>query len=807
MNSQGPGPPTTSRPVAPPSEEQCGVFWSHNQTKYDFTGGEYGEIPFTLIINAIVWVVLIILFAILRKIAWDYGRIALVSRTEENAGVLKKENRYNVWTSLFFGERDKPAHGSQESLDTHLHSQDKGFCAWIPAFFRVKDADILQKCGHDAIQYLSFQRYLIIYTTIICILAVAVVIPTNFSGDIIGNATDFGHTTIGNLDPKSPLLWIHALLAIVFLIIIVALMHHFSRNLEYQEDDQVSRTLMISNIPTHRCFKNIITQHFQEAYPETSVVDVQFAYNISNLVILDKKLKTVSEARMNSQMECDRTGIRPTMRPHVCGRCCCGSQKVDAIEYYSALEADLKLRCEEEKVTAYQDPQGIAFVSFQTDNMAEKVLADFGLACKGSNSCPPSSVAKELNIIEWDVKYAPSPENIYWENLTKSGIRWWLFAILVNGILVILLFFFTTPLLIINNLDKIEYFKGTLTSPVIQQFLPTLLLWTFACLLPNAVYYSDQYIGHWTRTSEHHFVMIKCFIFLLLMVLILPSLGLFSVNALFQWLVKDSQNDLRWKCIFLPGNGAFFVNYVITSAFIGTALELMRFSELMVYSVRLFFARSSAEESAVRKTTVWEFQFGIQYAWMLCVFAVVVAYSISCPLIVPFGLIHMIFKHMVDRYNIYFAYRPSRISKGIHNTAITFVVASVILLQCNIVFFTAVRSEAVSAVFFFSFVALFASLLAFTGRVCFGWFKHFNPLKYKKANTGPESEAFNDDGMTTPTGGPAGPTPFVASVLLNPDRDGDAAANADYATPAPVNSYGSISSHTPTADTGFAYQP
>jgi len=50
------------------------------------------------------------------------------------------------------------------------------------------------------------------------------------------------------------------------------------------------------------------------------------------------------------------------------------------------------------------------------------------------------------------------------------------------------------------------------------------------------------------------------------------------------------------------------------------------------------------------------------------------------------------FKHMVDRYNIYFAYKPSRISKGIHSTAINFVVAAVILLQCNIAFFTAIRS-------------------------------------------------------------------------------------------------------------------
>lgn len=33
----------------------------------------------------------------------------------------------------------------------------------------------------------------------------------------------------------------------------------------------------------------------------------------------------------------------------------------------------------------------------------------------------------------------------------------------------------------------------------------------------------------------------------------------------------------------------------------------------------------------------FEFEFGAMYAWMLCVFTVIMAYSITCPLIVPFG--------------------------------------------------------------------------------------------------------------------------------------------------------------------------
>lgn len=56
------------------------------------------------------------------------------------------------------------------------------------------------------------------------------------------------------------------------------------------------------------------------------------------------------------------------------------------------------------------------------------------------------------------------------------------------------------------------------------------------------------------------------------------------------------------------------------------------------------------------------------------------------------GLVYLSFKHLVDRYNIYFAYKPSKINKHIHASAINFVVISVILLQVNIVFFTGLRA-------------------------------------------------------------------------------------------------------------------
>lgn len=55
------------------------------------------------------------------------------------------------------------------------------------------------------------------------------------------------------------------------------------------------------------------------------------------------------------------------------------------------------------------------------------------------------------------------------------------------------------------------------------------------------------------------------------------------------------------RCVFLPDNGAFFVNYVITSALLGTGMELLRLGSLFLYSIRLFFSRSEPERVHIRK--------------------------------------------------------------------------------------------------------------------------------------------------------------------------------------------------------------
>ena len=131
----------------------------------------------------------------------------------------------------------------------------------------------------------------------------------------------------------------------------------------------------------------------------------------------------------------------------------------------------------------------------------------------------------------------------------------------------------------------------------LTDFLPTLMIWIFTAALPAVVNFSEILLGHWTRSGMNHALMKKSFLFLILMVILLPTFGFTSGQAIIEFLFRNfydsgsGQDKKRWECIFLPDSGAFFVNYVITASLIGTGLELIRFPELFMYFLNVIISK------------------------------------------------------------------------------------------------------------------------------------------------------------------------------------------------------------------------
>ena len=677
--------------------------------------------------------------------AGNYGRLALV----------RKDDDESKWTQLFFAPDDEEVELEDQADNGHMNvdsmgsvdynEADPGFFSWIAAvFFTLKDEHYLRKCGIDAVQYLKFQRHLIAFMAIMTVVCICVILPINFQGDLQGKEADFGHTTISNLGGTDQLLWIHVVIVILFFPLGIFIMRKFSVNLkieEYAEECISGRTLMISGIPERYCNKNDLTRHFNEAYPDFDIEEIQIAYDVSALTALDIRRERAVRARQFCENYVAKHGAGQQMRPRPCGMVCgCCGKSVDALTFYTKEEEELTAEVEREKLRIRTKSIGIAFVTFTRLSGAKRVRSEFGLKCYCRRKQPShSSLDDKLKPCKWGMRFAPPPEDIYWQNLSSSHNNLFIVkALVVNIFLFLVLFFFTSPTYIISQFQTVLNISNLTSSQKINDFLPTLMLWTLSALLPIIVGYSDWLMGHWRRSVENLWIMRKVFFYLLLMVLILPSIGLTTARGVLEFILHSTNNEniVKYACIFLPDNGAFFVNYVITSALVGTALELMRFSELFMYAMRMLFARSVAETPSVRKANVYEFPFGFNYGWMLLIFALTSAYAVVCPLITPFGLFYLCMKHAVDRYNLYFAYKPSKIDKNIHATAVNCVIISLLIQQLILLFFNIVRSQGSNeghlfserAIFSLTMLCIFSAL--FFAQVTFHIFKGISPLQY-----------------------------------------------------------------------------
>ncbi|KAG7238555.1 hypothetical protein INR49_030828 [Caranx melampygus] len=735
--------------------ERC--YRSHSRSSV-LQGLPFGGVPTVLAINVVLWMFLLLIFSCLRKAAWDYGRLALLM------------------------ENDRNSHQLSHPATILAQVQKEGFCSWLSSLYHMKDEEIRSKCGIDAVTYLSFQRHIILLMTVVCLLSLAVILPVNFSGNLLGDSPEnFGRTTLANVSAKDSFLWLHSIFALVYFILTLLCMAHHSIRLEYREDEKVARTLMITSIPREISDPGLITKHFQylEAYPSCTVTDIRFCFDVHKLMRLDLERRKAMKGRLYFATKSQKEG-KIMIKTHPCAQifCCdiCGFEKVDAEQYYSELEEKRTDEFNAEKNRISMKRLGIAFVTFRDERMTAVIVKDYGsVRCRRRPQ--QSSITTVVQSHKWGVSYAPAPSDIIWENLSVCGSRWWLRCVLLNILLFLLLFFLTTPAIIVNTMDKFNVTKPVeslrVISPVITQFFPTLLLWAFSVLLPFIVYYSAFFESHWTRSGENQVTMHKCFLLLVFMVIILPSLGLSSLDLFFTWLFDVNfldEKNVKFQCVFLPDNGAFFVNYVITSSLIGTSMELLRIPALTVYALRLCFAKSQAERIHVKRSQAYEFQFGLEYAWTMCIFAVSMTYSITCPIITPFGLLYVILKHLVDRYNIYYAYVPTKLNQRIHKAAISQVIIAPLLCMFWLLFFSVLKLGPVHPITLFTLVSLLCCIAFSLFRLCLRK-QPDKSMSYQMSDQ-PAEGTFTDADRSTVTS----TTPsnvqyhlFVASVLLEPE--------------------------------------
>ena len=306
---------------------QCTSFNRTTKDPLDIRSN-YGGIAESLAPNFLAWLFLLALFLIARKNVFN-----VMSR-----GLKRNIGRMNG--AFFSRERETQSLTGRTAADPETGGagqESRGFLAWLSNSLKClfySEEKMLQVAGEDAVQYLRFQRYLIAFVALLCLLSISVILPVNFQGGFYPSKKDFSRTTLNNLEGDSPLLYLHTILAFLLFPASILLMKKFSEDLNLKDSGlALSRTLLIRAIPPDCSTENLLRQHFSEAYPDLSLTEVSLAYEVTDLTLRTEELEDARDARrVGEQLEAEGSEtlvMYPRTCSRFCGLCCsCCSEKV-----------------------------------------------------------------------------------------------------------------------------------------------------------------------------------------------------------------------------------------------------------------------------------------------------------------------------------------------------------------------------------------------------------------------------------------------------------------------------------------------
>ena len=341
---------------------------------------------------------------------------------------------------------------------------------WISTTYYLSEDHFYEKCGASAVQYLRFQKFIWEILFWITFFSMILVLPANLAGTMYEEAKSFGRTTIGNLSPESPLIWVHALAACCFIYIGFRLTKFFRRSTIANERENFNNhcdILLISDLPEFEQksvsdYCKEIRSHIETAY-QCQVFDVQFAFDYSDCIEHFEKITA-----LHTGLELNELVTR------------CPDERTE-------FEAELETKKQTflEKLEKMQRLP-VAFVQL---SKGKRVFEDFN---HGLGSPAKSPFFQRLRVEHWNVEKSTDPDDIFWSGLAqRCSSLYWLRTVFINCALFIIMLFFTTPSIAVNNIEKLKWlgidfnFTQIIDIPSFSwfsNFLPTLMLWTFAAI-------------------------------------------------------------------------------------------------------------------------------------------------------------------------------------------------------------------------------------------------------------------------------------------------------------------------------------
>ena len=703
-------------PVSPSDQIDCSTV----TTKY-----KDQQVLIIFLSSLVFGVFLFIVFFLLRFILWEFGKQNIYKWGRDKHSDEYSENELII------------TEGRAIELEV---AREHTLLNWVANYFKLGLKGFRQRVGVDAYLYHLFLLHLVVLMSIYVVICIVVVLTVNkvYCSKNLKSISMITHTSISpciadcsGYESSADIIWIHSTMTHLLVSLGLIIGVNYRRILyryEYKGRFQFN-AIQVRHLPrphsqaeAEEIQKSLCT-HFRETEDDDEApVSIDFAYDVSRYHSLHLKY-TEAEKNLRTYLDLDdHYGVKQYIYPRF-GKFFCWGKPVLASDYFRAQSQKLAQEIQVEKEKAITSPQTLAFIGFREGFDAFAIYAKYLLLC----GRPTSSQSVYLNQKFWEVRRAPAPSDLNWHNIRTSFLHttvWYIRWFIINLFILILLIFFTTPASFFQILDIILRSSGiagdsnsthTETNQDSVNFVVNfvlngigfnnntafsaarslslayagpLLQILLASLIPLVVSYASFLEFHWTKSDTMKAAILKTYFFLLIMLLIFPSFALVSFQLVFQSIQEKAQMNTSFftnltQIAFSADTGIFFLNYLNISAFF-VLVQLFQIPSLLMYLYKKLSARSEAESAHSHDSYTYYFKFGIEYAWVLVKITIAIVYGTLFPLITLSGLLYLVLKLGVDRYNLIYQARPQPVFSGrisVHLRALRFLHSSLVLSQ------------------------------------------------------------------------------------------------------------------------------
>jgi len=362
--------------------------------------------------------------------------------------------------------------------------------------------------------------------------------------------------------------------------------------------------------------------------------------------------------------------------------------------------------------------EGIAFVQFSTAKAANDFINNFSSLKRKYRYIQKyekdqfsdidydalKTLPEDFDVCQWEIRIAPPSNDIIWENLSNrnKGIKT-LYRFFTWSFLIIISVLLTLPLTFLDKLEPLinfinRYLENDYTTQEnFQLYLtPLCLYFTNYILIPTVIIFL---LGYEKRSRKSHNAKTKFrknFFFFIMNQIIVPLAGFKTIKQVYDHFAEVSVAEWPEELSNnVSTSGSFFLRYIIQISLITNTFQLLSLPKLFwdFYSTHTWYLKkieikrgdniTEVIERSLYKTlstknnlgkrlnsdenadnTAFYFDLAYQQAFSISIFAMVFLFSITNPIILPFGCLFFYLKFCIDKYNIVCIYPLEFHSKG-----------------------------------------------------------------------------------------------------------------------------------------------